>query len=129
MMNDPLANALSTMFNAEKIGSTNCIVKPISNVIKNVLQIIKDNSYIGDFEITKNNKGDIIKINLIGRINKIGVIKPRFAIKKNEFEKFEKRFLPAKDFGLIIVSTPKGIMTHYSAKERNLGGVLLAYCY
>ena len=128
-MNDPLANALSNLYNAEKIGSKICTIKPASSTIKTVLQLMKDNKYIGDFEILKDNKGDLIKVNLIGRINKIGVIKPRFSLKKADFEKFEKRFLPAKDFGLIIVSTPKGIMTHYHAKEKNLGGVLLSYCY
>lgn len=128
-MNDPLASTLSSILNAEKVGKKICVVKPASNVIKTVLQILKDNSYIGDFEIVKDNKGDLIKINLIGRINKTGVIKPRFSLEKDEFEKFEKRFLPAKDFGLIIISTSKGIMTHYAAKEKKLGGVLLSYCY
>ncbi len=128
-MNDPLASTLSSILNAEKVGKKICVVKPASNVIKTVLQILKDNSYIGDFEVVKDNKGDLIKINLIGRINKTGVIKPRFSLEKDEFEKFEKRFLPAKDFGLIIISTSKGIMTHYTAKEKNLGGVLLSYCY
>ncbi len=128
-MNDPLASTLSSILNAEKVGKKICVVKPASNVIKTVLQILKDNSYIGDFEVVKDNKGDLLKINLIGRINKTGVIKPRFSLEKDEFEKFEKRFLPAKDFGLIIISTSKGIMTHYTAKEKNLGGVLLSYCY
>ena len=128
-MNDPLASTLSSILNAEKVGKKICVVKPASNIIKTVLQILKDNSYIGDFEVVKDNKGDLIKINLIGRINKTGVIKPKFSLEKDEFEKFEKRFLPAKDFGLIIISTSKGIMTHYAAKEKNLGGVLLSYCY
>ncbi len=46
-----------------------------------------------------------------------------------EFEKFEKRFLPAKDFGFLILSTSKGIMTHLAAKEKSIGGKLLAYVY
>ena len=66
---------------------------------------------------------------LKGNINKCGVIKPRHAVKKDEFEKFEKRYLPAKNFGILIVTTPKGIMTHYEAKELGIGGRLLAYMY
>lgn len=128
-MNDPLASALSNILGAERVGKKFCIVRPASNIIKTILQIMKENNYIGDFEIIKNNKGDLIKVNLIGRINKTGVIKPRFSLEKGEFEKFEKRFLPAKDFGLLIISTSKGIMTHYAAKEKNMGGRLLSYCY
>ena len=66
---------------------------------------------------------------LEGNINKCGVIKPRHAVKKDEFEKFEKRYLPAKNFGILILTTPEGIMTHHDAKERGIGGRLLAYMY
>ena len=128
-LNDPLANALSSILNAEKIGKTECIIKPISNVIKTVFTIIKENNYIGDFREINDQRGNYIKINLLGRINKTGVIKPRFAVKKDNFEKFEKRYLLAKDFGIIIVSTSKGIMTHTEAKKKRLGGRLIAYCY
>jgi len=62
-------------------------------------------------------------------MNNCGVVKPRFSTKCTNFEKWEKRYLPAKDFGIILISTPKGIMTHIEAKEKKLGGRLIAYCY
>ena len=65
----------------------------------------------------------------MGNINKCGSIKPRYNIKKEDYEKFEKRYLPAKDFGFLIVSTSKGVMSHMEAKEKNIGGRLLAYFY
>ena len=66
---------------------------------------------------------------MLGTINKCGVIKPRLGVKKNNFEKFEKRYLPSKDFGFLIVSTSKGLMVHNEAKEKGVGGNLIAYCY
>ncbi|HEX32856.1 MAG TPA: 30S ribosomal protein S8, partial [Candidatus Aenigmarchaeota archaeon] len=60
---------------------------------------------------------------------KCGAIKPRFSFSVEDIEKFEKRYLPSKDFGIIVVSTNKGIMTHLEAKQKNLGGILLAYVY
>ena len=90
---------------------------------------MNENHYIGSFEVIEDGKGGILKINLLGNINKCGVIKPRFSTKNNTFEKWETRYLPAKDFGTIIVSTSKGIMPHYQAKEKKMGGKLLAYCY
>ena len=89
---------------------------------------MKDNKYIGDFEETGIIKKSL-KINLIGNLNKCGVIKPRYSVKKDDIEKYEKRFLPAKDFGFIVVSTSQGVMTHSEAKEKQIGGKLLAYCY
>ena len=90
---------------------------------------MNENNYIGSFEEIDDGKGGVLKINLLSNINKCGVIKPRFSTKQNGFEKWEKRYLPAKDFGIILVSTPQGIMTHSDAKEKSTGGKLLAYCY
>jgi len=129
MLNDPLAAALSKILNAEKRSKKEVLIKPISKTIKTVLTIMNENNFIGSFEEVEDGKGNFIKINLLGNINKCGVIKPRFSTKKNQFEKWEKRYLPAKDFGMVIISTPFGIMTHYQAKEKNTGGKLLAYCY
>ena len=128
-MNDPLANALSSILNDEKIGKHESMTAPSSKVIRKVLEVIKDNGYIGDFEEIKNGRGDSIKINLLGNINKCGVIKPRYSIKNDQFEKFEKRYLLERGMGILILSTPAGIMSHNDAKKKQIGGRLLAYCY
>jgi small subunit ribosomal protein S8 len=129
MMNDPLSNALSKIMNAERLGRESCVVSPVSKVIKNVLEILKDNRYLGGFKETEDSRGNFFEVQLIGAINEVGAIKPRFAITKEEFESFEKRFLPAKDFGILIISTSKGMMTHTEAKKKGTGGKLIAYCY
>lgn len=126
---DNLANLLSNVLNAEKIGKRNTCSKPSSKLIKNVLDIMQKNNYIGSYEIIEDGKGNIVKVNLIGKINKCGVLTPRFPVKKDGFKKYEKRYLPAKGFGFMIVSTSKGIMTHVEAQELGLGGRLISYCY
>jgi small subunit ribosomal protein S8 len=128
-LNDSLASALSRILNNEKIGVDSCTVKPVSKLIKKVLEVLNDNGYIGDFTEIEEGRGNMLKINLLGNINKCGVIKPRFSVKNNDYEKFEKRYLPAKDVGIMIVSTPDGILTHNEAKKKNIGGRLLVYCY
>ena len=129
MLNDPLAATLAKISNAERVGKKEVIVKPSSKIIKKVISILNDNNYLGSFEETSDSNGSSIKINLLGNINQCGVIKPRFSTKNHEFEKWEKRYLPAKNFGIIILSTPQGIMTQHQAKEKHLGGRLLVYCY
>jgi len=129
MLNDPLANALSNILNKENAKTKECIIKPSSKIIKEILSIMKDNYYIGEFKEIEDSKGNMLSINLLNKINKCGVIKPRFSVKKEGYEKFEKRFLPAKGFGILIVSTPQGIMTNEEAKKKGIGGKLLAYCY
>ena len=129
MLNDPLANALSKILNSEKAGKTECVIKPVSKVVKKVLQLMQDSLYLGGFREVEDGRGGHIIVNLIGKINKCGAIKPRYPVGVAEFEKFEKRYLPAKDFGIIFVSTPKGIMGHTEAKEKGMGGRLIAYLY
>ena len=129
MQNDPLAACLAKLLNAERVGKKEVIVRPASKMIKTILTLMNDHRYLGSFEEIVDDKGSSLKINLIGNINKCGVIKPRFSAKNTAYEKWEKRYLPAKNFGLLIVSTPQGIMTHHHAKEKKLGGRLVAYCY
>ncbi len=128
-LNDTLANILSHMLNCEKKGREDCVVRSLSKVSLSILEILKSKGYIKEIEVIETTKDNLAKITLAGMINKCGVIKPRFSVKLKDYEKFEKRFLPAKDFGVIIVSTNKGIMTHIEAKDKKLGGKLLAYCY
>lgn len=129
MLNDPLANVMSLILNNELIGKSNCLIKPVSKIIKDVLKVMKENGYVGDFEELQDSRGNYIKLGLMGSINKCGVIKPRYNIKNKDFEKFERRYLPAKDVGMLFVSTSSGVMTHYDAKSKKIGGRLLAYCY
>lgn len=129
MFNDPLAAVLTKILNAERVGKKEVSIRPASKMIKKILTIMNDRHYVGVFEEVNDGKGGLLKVNLIGNVNKCGVIKPRFSTKFNGFEKWERRYLPAKDFGLIFISTPQGVMTHLEAKEKRLGGKLLAYCY
>lgn len=128
-MNDPIANALSKILNSEKIGQKTCLIKPVSNTLKKILDVMNENNYIGTYAEIEDGRGKHLKLNLTGNINNCNVIKPRFSVKIETYEKFEKRFLPAKDFGIIIMSTSQGVMTHNQAKEKRIGGKLLAYCY
>ncbi len=129
MLNDPLADALTLIKNAEKAGKLECEVRPASKLIGHVLKVMQERGYVGSFEFVDNTTGGRFRVKLNGNINNCGVIKPRHAIKKAEFEKWEARYLPAQDFGTLIVTTTAGVLSHYNAKEIGTGGKLLAYVY
>ena len=124
-----LANILSSIKNAEKSGKYEVTVRPVSNVVKKILGILKELHYIKDAEFIENRKGGEVKIKLTGKINSIGEITPNFYVGVRDLRKFEKRYLPADGFGNFILSTPKGVITNTKAKELNTGGQLLAYVY
>lgn len=129
MLNDPLANALSNIMNAESRRRKNCPISPSSALIKTVLELMNKHNYLGKFTEKETARGIVLNVELLGAINKCGAVKPRYSVGHENFEKFEKRYLPAKDFGFLLVSTPQGIMTHTEAKQKSLGGRLIAYFY
>ena len=129
VLNDTLADSLSHINSFEKLGRNELVLDNNSKIIRKVLDVLKENGYLSEYEVIEDGKGGKIKVNLLNRINKCGVIKPRYQVKKTDFEKFEKRYLLARGFGIMIVSTSKGIMIVDNAKKLSVGGKLLAYCY
>jgi small subunit ribosomal protein S8 len=129
MLNDPLADALSLMKNAEIKGKGTCTVQPSSKLIGGVLNLLKEKGYIGEFEHIDDGKAGLFQVKLLGNINNCGVIKPRYPVKRENLEKWESRYLPARDFGILILTTTQGIVTHAEAKKIGIGGKLLAYVY
>lgn len=127
-LNDPIADSLSKINNATKALYTSVVLKK-SKLLLNLLDILKENGYVGSYEVTEDGKQGLVKVNLLGTINKSSVIKPRYSVKVEELEQYEMRFLPAKDFGILIISTNVGLLTQKQAKEQNIGGSLVAYCY
>ena len=129
MLNDPLANALSLIKNAETKGKGSCLIQPSSKLIGGVLNLLKEKGYISKFEFKEDEKAGYFQVKLMGNINNCGVIKPRYPVKRDELEKWESRYLPARDFGLLILTTTKGIISQNEAKEQGVGGKVLAFVY
>ncbi|MEI6795777.1 MAG: 30S ribosomal protein S8 [Methanomassiliicoccales archaeon] len=129
MQNDPLNDAMSTIKNAATVGKGECTIRPSSKLIGRVLKVMQENGYINQFEFVDDGKAGVFKVRMEGKINNCGVIKPRFSVKKVDLESYEARYLPAQDFGVLILSTTEGVMSHVKAKELGVGGKLLAYVY
>ena len=128
-MNDPLADALTAIKNAERVGRREVVVRPASKLIGRVLKVMQDYGYVEAFEWMYDGKGGMFKVKLTGNINDCRVIKPRHAIGQADFEKWESRYLPAENFGILLMSTDQGVISQNEAKKGGIGGRLLAYVY
>lgn len=129
MQNDPLSDALSVMKNAERAGKNECVVRPASKLIGRVLKVIQENGYIKEFEYNEDGRAGWFNVHLNGNINDCGVIKPRFAVSRADMEGIESRYLPAQNFGVLILTTTRGVVSNMKAKEMHTGGRLLAFVY
>ncbi|MGC8587020.1 MAG: 30S ribosomal protein S8 [Candidatus Micrarchaeia archaeon] len=125
---DQLADAANKVKMYDSLGKDFCIV-PDTKLIRSVMEVIKKSGYIAGYEEVKEGKFKTLKVILARKINDFGVVKPRFAVGIEDYQKFEARFIPSKDFGVLIISTPEGIMTNEEAKEKHMGGRLIAYIY
>ena len=124
-----LADALKTIYNAEKRGKRQVMLRPCSKVIVKFLQSMQQHGYIGEFEIVDDHRGNKIVVNLCGRINKCGVISPRFDVKIGDVQKWINNLLPSRQFGHIVLTTSYGIMDHEEAQRRKTGGKILGFFY
>ncbi len=126
---DILSNALSTLLNNERRHKRECVVWPASKLMGNVLRVMQKNGFVGEFEFVDDGRAGKFKVQLLGRINRCNVIKPRYSIKVKDLEFWEKRYLPSREVGTLILTTPQGVISHKDARQMKTGGRLLAYVY
>ena len=63
------------------------------------LKVMMKHGYIGEFEVVDDHRGGKIVVNLTGRLNKVGVISPRFDVGIKDIEKWTNNLLPSRQFG------------------------------
>jgi len=129
MQHDTLNDALVALRHADRDGKGKVELTPSSHLIGEVLRIFREHKYIEDFSFVSTGRGGKFDVTLSRRINSCGVIKPRLSVRGRMLERYESRFLPAQDFGLLVLSTNRGVMSHAQARELKIGGRLLAYVY
>ena len=126
MSQDVVADALNMIRNAIKARKETIEIKRISGLLIEIFKIMKQKGAIKRYKIDSKKK--TVEVDL-GKIFECRAIKPRFTVKKDQIEKYRRRFLPARDIGTIIISTEKGLVTHEEAMEKSTGGCLIAYFY
>lgn len=133
MVTDPIADMLTIIRNGLQSRKKDVVV-PASKVKKSILQILKDEGYIEDFQefsvpTRKGEQGKKLRFQVflkyyndkpvIAHIEKISKPGRRVYVSVDEIPKVRN------GLGIAILSTSKGIMTDKSARKENVGGELL----
>ena len=126
MSQDIVADALNMIRNAKKAKKESLKIERISKLFIEVLKIMKREGAIKKYKIDPKNRGVEIAL---GDFFECKAIKPRFTVKKDQIEKYRRRYLPARDIGIIVLTTNRGLITHEEALKEGLGGSLIAYFY
>ena len=130
-MTDPIADMLTRIRNANVMRYKEVEV-PASKIKVEIARILKDEGFISDYKIKKNNVQNIIVLNLKYGQNKERVITGLKRISKPGLRVYAKaEEIPSvlNGLGIAIVSTSKGLMTDNEARKESLGGEVLAYIW
>ena len=125
MSQDVVADVLNQIMNAKRAKKQEIVVTRFSTLLIKLLEMMKELGHL-EYELSEDEKS--LKI-VINEVNECRAIKPRYTVNKKSLEKYIRRFLPSRNFGVVIVSTNKGLMTHHEAQESKIGGSLIAYFY
>ena len=128
---DPIADLLTRIRNANQMRYSEVVV-PTSNNKLEIVKILKDEGFIADYKIEKQEVQNNIIITLKYGKNKERVISGLKRISKpglRVYAKAEEIPTVLNGLGIAIVSTSKGIMTGKEARKENLGGEVLAYIW
>jgi len=124
-----LADCLKSIINAEKRGKRQVLIRPSSKVVIRFLRLMQKHGYIGEFEVVDDHRSNKIVVDLNGRLNKCGVISPRFDIALEGLDQVTTNLLPSRQFGFVVLTTTYGILDHEEARKRHVGGKLLGFFY
>ena len=130
-MTDPIADMLTRIRNANVMRYKEVEV-PASKIKVEIARILKEEGFISDYKIKKNNVQNIISLNL-----KYGQNKERVITGLKRISKPGLRVYATKDelpkvlggLGIALISTSKGVMTDKEARKESLGGEVLAYIW
>jgi small subunit ribosomal protein S8 len=119
-MTDPLGDMLTRIRNAQMRKKAR-VSSPGSQLRARVLDVLKTEGYIRDYSVTEHGNGrtDIEGQPVIRSIERVS--KPG----RRVYAAVDGMPRVANGLGVTIVSTPKGVMADYQAREANVGGEVL----
>ena len=130
-MTDPIADMLTRIRNANQ-NRAKTVTMPSSKMKEQIATILKDEGYITNFSIKKNDVQNILTLTLKYADNKERVITGLKRISKPGLRVYAKaEEIPSvlNGLGIAIISTPKGVMTDKLARKNNVGGEVIAYIW
>ncbi|KAM9679624.1 small ribosomal subunit protein uS8-like [Dama dama] len=122
-----LVDVLKSINNAKKRGKCQVLIRLCSKVIIRFLTVMMKHGYIGEFEIIDDHRAGKIVVNLKGRLNKCGVISPRFDVHLKDLVKWQNNLLPSRQFDFTVLTTSAGITDHEEARRKHTGGKILGF--
>ena len=131
MVTDPIADMLTRIRNANQMRYKEVEV-PASKIKNEIARILKQEGFISDFKVKKNNIQDILVLVLKYGEKKERVITGLKRISKPGLRVYAKaEEIPSvlSGLGIAIISTSKGMMTDKEARKESLGGEVLAYIW
>lgn len=125
MSQDIVADGLNQIMNAKRVEKRELVIRKYSKVLLGLFEMMKGEGYI-DYEVDEERK--VVEVTIL-KLNESRAVKPRYYVGAQDIDKYLRRFLPSRNFGTLVISTNKGMISHKEALKENLGGSVIAYYY
>ena len=129
VMTDPIADFLTRIRNANQ-AKHEVLEVPASNIKKGIAEILKREGFVKNVEVIEDDKQGIIRVFLKYGQNGERVITNLKRISKPGLRVYSKREDIPKvlnGLGIAIISTSEGLLTDKEARQKNVGGEVIAY--
>ncbi len=124
MINDPIANLLNNLRNGYASSKSEILIKK-SHLLQNLLKIFKKYQYIEDFKLTEDKKTIAVKLSYDERQAAIHSVRQISKPSRRVYVNANKIPYPRNGRGIIIMTTPEGLMAHFEARKKHIGGELI----
>ena len=130
MVTDPIADMLTRIRNANQM-RYNEVEVPASKIKNEIARILKEEGFISNYKIKKNNIQDniVLYLKYSGKERVITGLKRISKPGLRVYAKAEEIPTVLSGLGIAIISTSKGLMTDKDARKASLGGEVLAYIW
>ncbi len=123
MSQDVVADGLNQIMNAKRVEKREIVIKRSSKVLVNLLEMMKVAGHV-DYSVDEG----VLSVKIL-KLNECRAVKPRYFVSAGGIDKYLRRFLPSRNFGTLVISTNKGLVSHKDALKLNVGGSVVAYFY
>lgn len=126
-VNDPISDMLTRIRNAGMARKAE-VTMPSTKVLVAIAKILKEEGYIGEYQVIEQRPQDVLKISLRYGADKSHSIRELKRVSKPGLRVYAgKDAIPRvkSGLGIAIVSTPEGVLTGYEARRRGIGGEVL----
>lgn len=123
-----LAQACTSINNANALNRRSVLIRNVNNMVLRFLTLMQKHNYVDNITVIRDKRVNKVLVQLNGRLNRCAAISPNYDLKMDKIEKVRESVLPARQFGVLVLSCGQGMWEHGRCVGKT-GGKVLGYFF